>query len=97
MRFRQRMNVLLPHPDGPMNAVTAFLWMSERRLTKRKRAAVPDGELLDVEDDIARADVVAAAPANSPIRRLSIAGVVQLVRHLAVSSTVVTVTTCAGS
>ena len=25
MRFRQRMNVLLPHPDGPMKAVTAFL------------------------------------------------------------------------
>jgi hypothetical protein len=28
MRFRQRMNVLLPQPDGPMKAVTAFLWTS---------------------------------------------------------------------
>ena len=24
MRLKQRMNVLLPHPDGPMNAVTVF-------------------------------------------------------------------------
>jgi hypothetical protein len=28
IRFRQRMKVLFPHPDGPMNAVTAFLWTS---------------------------------------------------------------------
>ena len=25
MRLKQRMNVLLPQPDGPMNAVTKFL------------------------------------------------------------------------
>ncbi len=25
MRLKQRMNVLLPHPEGPMNAVTWFL------------------------------------------------------------------------
>ncbi len=28
MRLKQRMNVLLPQPDGPMNAVTKFFWMS---------------------------------------------------------------------
>ena len=28
MRLKQRMNVDLPHPDGPMNAVTKFLWTS---------------------------------------------------------------------
>jgi hypothetical protein len=25
MRLKHRMNVLLPHPEGPMNAVTKFL------------------------------------------------------------------------
>jgi hypothetical protein len=25
MRLKQRMKVLLPHPDGPMKAVTKFL------------------------------------------------------------------------
>ena len=24
MRLKQRMNVLFPHPEGPMNAVTVF-------------------------------------------------------------------------
>ena len=28
MRLKQRMNVLLPQPDGPMNAVTKFSKMS---------------------------------------------------------------------
>ena len=28
MRLKQRMNVLFPQPDGPMNAVTVFLWTS---------------------------------------------------------------------
>ena len=28
MRLKQRMKVLFPHPDGPMNAVTVFLWTS---------------------------------------------------------------------
>ncbi len=38
MRLKQRMNVLLPHPDGPMNAVTVFLKTS--RLTS-SRAGFP--------------------------------------------------------
>ncbi len=28
MRLKQRMNVLFPQPDGPMNAVTVCLWTS---------------------------------------------------------------------
>ena len=28
IRLKQRMNVLLPHPDGPMKAVTWFLKIS---------------------------------------------------------------------
>ncbi len=27
MRFRQRSTVLLPQPDGPMNAVIEFFWI----------------------------------------------------------------------
>ena len=33
IRFRLRRSVVLPQPDGPMNAVTRVLWMS--RLTSR--------------------------------------------------------------
>ena len=51
------MNVLLPQPDGPMNAVTAFLWTSERRLAERECARVAHGQLVDVEDDVARPHV----------------------------------------
>ena len=28
MRFRLRRSVVLPQPDGPMNAVTSVLWIS---------------------------------------------------------------------
>ena len=28
MRLKQRMNVLFPQPEGPMNAVTVFPWTS---------------------------------------------------------------------
>ncbi len=29
MRLKQRSTVVLPHPDGPMNAVISFLWIVE--------------------------------------------------------------------
>src|SRR5438034_11826225 len=38
MRFRQRRNVVLPHPDGPINAVTVCLGnMSDTSFTAARR------------------------------------------------------------
>src|SRR5215208_1855505 len=39
MRFRQRSSVLLPHPDGPMTAVTS--WSATARETSRTACADP--------------------------------------------------------
>ena len=37
MRFSVRSTVVLPHPDGPMNAVISFSWMvSDTSVTARK-------------------------------------------------------------
>ena len=36
MRFSVRSTVVLPHPDGPMNAVISFSWIfSETSVTAR--------------------------------------------------------------
>ena len=58
IRFRQRMNVLFPQPDGPMNAVTAFLCTSS---VTPSRAVRPrsDRQVLDAKDRLARADIPA--------------------------------------
>ena len=47
MRLKQRMNVLLPQPDGPMNAVTKFLRTSSVDALERDVAGVatPRGPL----------------------------------------------------
>jgi hypothetical protein len=39
MRFSARSIVVLPHPEGPMNAVIWWVWM--RRVTPRTARNVP--------------------------------------------------------
>ena len=57
MRLKQRMNVLLPHPDGPMNAVTVFLWTSSVDALERDLPAVGDAEVGDREHLLAALDL----------------------------------------
>ena len=57
MRLKQRMKVLLPQPDGPMNAVTKFLRTWSVDALEREVAAVADGEAGDVEHHLAPAAV----------------------------------------
>ena len=78
MRLKQLMNVLLPHPDGPMNAVTVFRWTSRLHVLDRRLAAVRHGEIGDGEDLLAALDVgsLESAPREtSAMRVLSICGV----------------------
>ena len=53
------MKVLLPQPDGPMNAVTEFLRTSIVT-SFNAVAAVADAERVDVEDNLAAALVEVA-------------------------------------
>ena len=76
MRLKQRMNVDLPHPDGPMNAVTVFSWTSSVTFRERELAGVGDGEIRDVEDLLARRQLLLRrSDETSAIRELSIGGV----------------------
>ena len=52
------MNVDLPHPEGPMNAVTKFLRMSIVTSFEGDVPAVRDGEVVDVEHGLAAAAVL---------------------------------------
>ena len=51
IRFSVRRNVLLPQPDGPMNAVTTFGWMPMRDVLERALRAVVEVQVADVDLD----------------------------------------------
>ena len=59
IRLKQRMNVDLPQPDGPMNAVTKFFVISSVDVLERERRRCRDAEAVDVEDDLTATIVVA--------------------------------------
>ena len=61
IRFRQRRNVVLPQPDGPMNAVTAFSCTSSVASleARARRRSAPRGRRC--EDRLRRANVARAA------------------------------------
>ena len=50
MRLKQRSTVVLPQPDGPMNAVISFLRIAHVDVADRPERAVVDVEIVDVED-----------------------------------------------
>ncbi len=79
MRLKQRMSVLLPHPDGPMNAVIRVLVHVERHVLERGLRVVGDAEARHREDLLAALDLGAI---EAP-RDLGEAGVVDAGRfHL---------------
>ena len=49
IRFSVRRNVLLPQPDGPMNAVTTFGWMRIEMSCERALLAVVEVQPLDLD------------------------------------------------
>ena len=51
IRLSVRRNVLLPQPDGPMNAVTTFGWILMRDVFERPLGAVVEGQVIDVDLD----------------------------------------------
>ena len=51
MRLKHRSTVVLPHPDGPMNAVTSCWRIGSGHVAHRPERAVVDGQVLHVEDD----------------------------------------------
>ena len=52
MRFRQRRNVVLPHPDGPINAVISFFEDRQVDVADRAEVAVEHGEVGRGEHDL---------------------------------------------
>jgi hypothetical protein len=51
MRFRQRTNVLLPQPDGPISAVAWLAGHGEIDIPQRLGLAVPSVQILDPNVD----------------------------------------------
>ena len=49
MRLSVRRNVLLPQPDGPMNAVTTCGWMRMRDVLQRPLVAVEEVQRVDFD------------------------------------------------
>ena len=74
MRLKQRMNVLLPHPDGPMNAVTKFFWMSRVDALERDVARIQHRSSVTV--NTVSAPRPSGEAASSPSLPESIRGVV---------------------
>ena len=54
MRFSVRSTVVLPHPDGPMNARDLVLVDGQRDVRDGPEGAVVDRDVLRVEDEVAR-------------------------------------------
>src|SRR5215218_3083962 len=48
IRFKQRMKVLLPHPEGPMSAVTLLAWYIYAHVREGLEGAVERREVLDL-------------------------------------------------
>ncbi len=55
MRLKQRSTVDLPQPDGPMNAVISLRRIVEVHVAHGAEPAVVDGEVVDLEHDLALA------------------------------------------
>ena len=53
MRLKQRSTVVLPQPEGPMNAVISLLVDVDVDVADGPEVAVVDVEVLDVEHDLA--------------------------------------------
>ena len=71
MRLKQRMNVLLPQPDGPISAVISPRLDLERDVLDRDGARIANRDVPDVEDDLALARVSCGGLALVGCRRCS--------------------------
>ncbi len=64
MRLKQRMNVLFPQPDGPMNAVTVFRWTSSETSWSATLPLYETARSLHREHLLAAFDLAAVEPAG---------------------------------
>ena len=69
IRLRQRRNVLLPQPDGPMIAVISLRADVEADAVDRAVRAVVDGGVADLEHDLGRFRGGQLGGARSPGKR----------------------------
>ena len=79
MRLKQRMNVLFPQPDGPMNAVTVFRWTSSETSSSATLPLYETARSL-TENTFSRPSIsLRSSPrATSAIRELSMWGCVSI-------------------